>query len=172
MTLGWPWPILLVFVLTVGPDIRWAFTGPLVLWFFVWEKKAQISCVVTFCAADPRICFRYIDGKIHLHEFLKSEVSSLSPSSVVVQPGFCRTWSHTPKTGFLVMHNAAHMIHYVFFQGRVMATCSSVCLLVIVYTRHGVVTEITIVPTTLMRKTAVSAAFTILWFFKYCIHSI
>ena len=28
-------------------------------------------------------------------------MSSLHPSSVVVQPGLCRTWSETPKTGFL-----------------------------------------------------------------------
>ena len=34
--------------------------------------------------------------------FPKSEISSLEPSSVVVQPGLCRTWSETPKTGFLV----------------------------------------------------------------------
>ena len=31
----------------------------------------------------------------------KSEVASLYPSSEAVQPGLCRTWSETPKTGFL-----------------------------------------------------------------------
>ena len=30
--------VKLVFVLTVGPDIRWAFTGPLVLWFSLGWK--------------------------------------------------------------------------------------------------------------------------------------
>ena len=49
--------------------------------------------------ADQRLCFRYTDSTIPL--LLKSEISSLYPSSVVVQPGLCRTWSETPKTGFL-----------------------------------------------------------------------
>ena len=33
--------------------------------------------------------------------FPKSEISSLWPCSVAVQPGFCWTWSETLKTGFL-----------------------------------------------------------------------
>ena len=32
---------------------------------------------------------------------LKSEISSLQPSSVAVQPGLSLTWSQTLKTGFL-----------------------------------------------------------------------
>ena len=34
-------------------------------------------------------------------EKVQSEISSLYPSFVAVQPGLCRTWSETPKTGFL-----------------------------------------------------------------------
>ena len=49
--------------------------------------------------ADQRLCFRYTDSTIPL--LPKSEISSLFPSSVVLQPGLCRTWSETPKTGFL-----------------------------------------------------------------------
>ena len=49
--------------------------------------------------ADQRLCICYSDSTIPL--LPKSEVSSLSPSSVAVQPGLCRTWSETPKTGFL-----------------------------------------------------------------------
>ena len=49
--------------------------------------------------ADQRLCFRYTDSTIPL--LSKSEISSLLPSSVAVQPGLCRTWSETPKTGFL-----------------------------------------------------------------------
>ena len=49
--------------------------------------------------ADQHLCFRYLDSTIPL--LLKSEISSLWSSSVVVQPGLCRTWSETPKTGFL-----------------------------------------------------------------------
>ena len=49
--------------------------------------------------ADQRLCFRYTDSTIPL--LPESEISSLSPSSVTVQPGLCGTWSETPKTGFL-----------------------------------------------------------------------
>ena len=43
--------------------------------------------------ADQRLCFRYTDSTIPL--LSKSEISSLSPSSVAVQPGLCQTWSET-----------------------------------------------------------------------------
>ena len=46
-----------------------------------------------------RLCFRYTDSTIPL--LPKSEISSLYPSSVAVQPGLCQTWPETPKTGFL-----------------------------------------------------------------------
>ena len=49
--------------------------------------------------ADQRLCFRYKDSTIPL--LPKSEISSLYPSSVAVQPGLCRIWSETLKTGFL-----------------------------------------------------------------------
>ena len=51
------------------------------------------------CEADQRLYFRYIDSTIPL--LSKSEISSLYPSCVVVQPDLCGTWSETPKTGFL-----------------------------------------------------------------------
>ena len=43
--------------------------------------------------ADQRLCFHYIDITIPL--LSKSEISSLYPSSVAVQPGLCRTRSET-----------------------------------------------------------------------------
>ena len=43
--------------------------------------------------ADQRLCFRYIDSTIPL--LSKSEISSIYPSSVAVQPGLCRTMSET-----------------------------------------------------------------------------
>ena len=49
--------------------------------------------------ADKRLCFRYIDSTIPL--LSKSEISCLYTSSVAVQPGLCRIWSETLKTGFL-----------------------------------------------------------------------
>ena len=51
------------------------------------------------CEAVQRLCFRYTDGTISF--LLKSEISSFLPTSVTVQVGLCRTWSETPKTGFL-----------------------------------------------------------------------
>ena len=58
----------------------------------------------TFCIcenkdADQCLCFRYIDRNIPV--LSNSEISRLYPSSLVVQPSFCRTWSETSKTGFL-----------------------------------------------------------------------
>ena len=49
--------------------------------------------------AEQRLSFRYTDSTIPL--LSKSEFSNLLPSSVAVQAGLCRTWSETPKTGFL-----------------------------------------------------------------------
>ena len=49
--------------------------------------------------ADQRLCFRHTDSTIPL--LPKSEISRFYPFSVAVQPGLCRTWSETPKTGFL-----------------------------------------------------------------------
>ena len=49
--------------------------------------------------ADQRLCFRYSDSTIPL--LLKSEISSFWLFSELVQVGLCRTWSETPKTGFL-----------------------------------------------------------------------
>ena len=51
--------------------------------------------------AYQRLCFHYIDSTVPLLPMYK--ISSLLPSSVAVQPGLCRTWSETPKTGFLRM---------------------------------------------------------------------
>ena len=61
------------------------------------------------CAADQHIIFSYIDSTIPL--LSKSEISSLQPSSVVVQPGLCPTWSENPKTGYLVPWLKAQMVH-------------------------------------------------------------
>ena len=49
--------------------------------------------------ADQPLCLRHMDSAIPL--LPKSEISSLQPSSMAVQTGLCRTWSETPKTGFL-----------------------------------------------------------------------
>ena len=57
--------------------------------------------------ADQRLCFRCTDSTIPL--LPKSEISSLLPSSVAVQPSLCRTWSETPKTGLLRMRLISYL---------------------------------------------------------------
>ena len=58
--------------------------------------------------ADQRLCFHYMDSTIPL--LPKSEISSLMTSSVAVQPRLCRTWSITPKTGFLTTRLIIHVL--------------------------------------------------------------
>ena len=58
------------------------------------------------CSADQCLCFHYIDNTIPL--LYKSEISSLRPSSMAVQPGLCRMWSEIPKDRFC--HDAADII--------------------------------------------------------------
>ena len=62
------------------------------------NKGADQLCVNR--KTDQRLCFRYIDSAIPL--LSKTEMSSLQPSSVALQPGLCRTESETPETGFVV----------------------------------------------------------------------
>ena len=50
--------------------------------------------------ADQCLCFCHTDGTIAL--LPKSEISTLKPSSVAVQPGLGQTCTETPKTGFVV----------------------------------------------------------------------
>ena len=52
------------------------------------KTKTQISFAVT-----APLFSLHIDSTIPLHS--KSEIANLSPSSVVVQPGLCGTWSET-----------------------------------------------------------------------------
>ena len=73
------------------------------------KTKTQISCAVTAqlisnCAADQCLCFRYMDSTIPL--LSKSEISSPQPASVVVQPVLYRTWSDPED-------EAAHMVSMV-----------------------------------------------------------
>ena len=66
--------------------------------FCIWENK-DADQLRGNRKADQRLCFRYTDSTIPL--LPKFEISSLKVSSVAVQPDLCRTWSETPKTGFL-----------------------------------------------------------------------
>ena len=51
-------------------------------------------------AADQHLCFCYIHSTDPL--LSKSEISSLQPSSMAVQPGLCLTGLETPMTGFFM----------------------------------------------------------------------
>ena len=76
------------------------------------------------CAADQRLCFLYMDSTIPL--LSKSKISSLWPSSVTVKLGLFRTWSETPKTGFLTtrliqlywVHSSLH--HFLIFAQNIL----------------------------------------------------
>ena len=70
-----------------------------IFFFFCICENKDADQLRSNCAADHRFCFRYIDTTIPL--LSKSEISSLLPSSVAVQPGLYRTLSKTSKTGFL-----------------------------------------------------------------------
>ena len=61
------------------------------------KTKAQIKCIVTVQLISA-FGFHYTDSTIPLLPRFK--ISSLQPSSVVVQTGLCRIWSETPETGF------------------------------------------------------------------------
>ena len=68
------------------------------------------------CEADQHLCFRYKDSTIPL--LPKSEISSLYPSSVAVQPGLCRTWWEIPKTGFLTTWLIGYPTHFACSDSR------------------------------------------------------
>ena len=55
--------------------------------------------------ADQPLCFHYLDSKIP--PLLKSEISSILPSSLAVQLGLCQTWLETLDK---FSHDTAHMI--------------------------------------------------------------
>ena len=57
---------------------------------FAYAKNKDADQLRGNCEADQRLCFRYTDSIIPL--LPKSEISSLYPSSVAVQPGLCWTW--------------------------------------------------------------------------------
>ena len=66
--------------------------------FHICENK-DVDQLRSNREADQLLCFRYTDSTIPL--LPNSEISSLSPSSVTVQPDLCGTRLEIPKTGFL-----------------------------------------------------------------------
>ena len=73
--------------------------------------------------------FHYVDSKIPLLH--KSEISSLYPSSVAVQPEFCQTWSETPKQiltrrGSFIL-SVEILVSTIFVDRLVCLACVSFC---------------------------------------------
>ena len=56
---------------------------------------------------DHRLCFRYTDSPIPL--LSKSEISSLKPPSVAVQPGLCLVLNLVGNPEDWFSHNEAHI---------------------------------------------------------------
>ena len=57
-------------------------------------------------AADQHLCLSYIASTIPL--LPKPEISSLQPSSMVVQPDLCRSWQKTKQNR--LSHDGAHFM--------------------------------------------------------------
>ena len=66
-------------------------------------------------SADQHLRFHNIDSTIPLHVLPKSEISSLLPSSVAVQPGLRQSLSDNPKTGFLAMRLILYCLKSNFY---------------------------------------------------------
>ena len=82
--------------------------------FCICENKTQISfAVIGNREADQRLCFRYTDSTIPL--LPKYKISSLYPFSEAAQPDLCRTWSETPKNGFLTSRLVSCPTHFARF---------------------------------------------------------
>ena len=77
--------------------------GPLVC---IYENK-DADQLRSNCAADLRLCLRYVDRTMPL--LPKSKIASLLPSSVAVQPDFYQIWFESPKASFLT----TRLIHTV-----------------------------------------------------------
>ena len=70
------------------------------LLFAYAKTKAQISCVVTTLLISTFVFGFWLHRKHN--SFLKSKISSLEPSTVVLHPDLCRTWSETLQTSFVM----------------------------------------------------------------------
>ena len=67
------------------------------------------------CEADQRLCFLYIASTIPL--LYKSKISSLQPSSVLVQLGLCQTCSETNWSNLIricLINETSHSLFFCF----------------------------------------------------------
>ena len=68
--------------------------------FCICKKQKGAGQLHSNIKANYHLCFRYIHVDSAIPLLPKSEISSLLPSSVFVQPVLCRTWL---KIGLLMM---------------------------------------------------------------------
>ena len=78
---------------------------------FCLYKNKDTDQLCSPCTADKHLGFRYTNSTIPF--LLKSEISSLKPTSVNVQAGLCRTWSEAQKTGFLASQPISSCIYLI-----------------------------------------------------------
>ena len=71
----------------------------------ICENKDADQLRSNYCEADQRLCFRYMASTIPL--LSKSKISSLYPSSVLLQADLCKTRSETQIVAF--SHAQAHI---------------------------------------------------------------
>ena len=68
------------------------------------NKGADQLC--SYCTADQHLCFCYPDSTIP--PLVIPKMLRFQHHSVAAQPGLCKTWSETPKTGFLASQLKSH----------------------------------------------------------------
>ena len=77
----------------------------------LYRKVPKFSDARKLCCNRPKIQTKrpnlrvFLNLRVYIDSTLipllpKSKLSSLGPSSVAIQPGLCRTWLETRKTGF------------------------------------------------------------------------
>ena len=77
----------------------------------LYRKVPKFSDARKLCCNLPKIQTKrpnlrvFLNLRVYIDSTLipllpKSELSSLGPSSVAIQPGLCRTWFETRKTAF------------------------------------------------------------------------
>ena len=72
--------------------------------FCIRENK-DADQLRSYCEADQRLCFGYMDSTIPL--LSKSKISSIYQSSVLVQYGLCQIWLETALLG---SHDVAELM--------------------------------------------------------------
>ena len=82
----------IVFVLIVGPDIRWAFTGPLVFWFYYYKRIMVKLGNVVPCKYVLASSLANFDMKNH---FLSSNLLADTTSNLLADTKYRTTFAQS-----------------------------------------------------------------------------